>query len=139
MTMRTLPVAVFMALVASASTVEAATLADALSAYRDNHVAQAEQMFGQIAADPAASASDRAEARRNLGRIDFLARGETDALDAALAQPTTGQDRCALATKALQTYREAGHPERGLAAADGALPACSTTNAEALRVESARA
>jgi hypothetical protein len=139
MTLRTLPVAAFVALVASASAADAATLASALSAYRDNHVPQAEQMFAQIAADPAAGVSDRAEARRNLGRIDFLARGETEALEAALAQPTTGQDRCALATTALQTYREAGHPERGLAAADGALPTCSPATAEALRVESARA
>src|SRR6185295_2365291 len=139
MTMRTLPVAVFMALVASASTVEAATLADALSAYRDNHVAQAEQIFTQVAADPAASTADRAEARRNLGRIDFLARGETDALEAALAQPTSGQDRCALATTALQTFREAGHPEHGLTAAGGAVATCSPATAEALHVESARA
>jgi hypothetical protein len=129
MTIRTAPVAAFVALVACASTVDAATLAEALSAYRDNHVPQAEHILAQVAADPAASASDRAEARRNLGRIDFLARGETDALEAALAQPTTGQDRCALAATALQTYREAGHAERGLSAAEGALPTCSLTTA----------
>src|SRR6185295_13404171 len=33
----------------------------------------------------------------------------------------------------------AGHPERGLAAADGALSTCTTNAAESLRVESARA
>ena len=138
MTIRTLSVAAFMTHVATAPAA-GATIAEALDAYRDNHVADAERMFTAIAADTTANEADRAEALRELGRIDFLVRGGTDALAAALAHATSGEARCALAVTALQTYREAGTPERGLAAGDGALGVCNPSGAETVHIESARA
>jgi hypothetical protein len=41
----------------------AVTLAEALSAYRNNQVADAERMLGEVAADPAASTGWRAARR----------------------------------------------------------------------------
>lgn len=121
------------------SVARAAALADALDAYRDNHVADAERQLTAVADDDAASDADRAEARRTLGRIDFLVRGETDALEAALAQQVSGDAKCALAITALQSFREAGAPERGLATTEGAASSCVDGNAPTFHVEAARA
>src|SRR5690606_7254704 len=83
-----------LALLAAAPPAAAASLTEALSAYRANRVAEAEAELAAVAADPDAAAADRAAALRELGRIDWLIRGETDAA-AALAAESAGQDRCA--------------------------------------------
>lgn len=117
----------------------ATSIEAALSAYRANRVAEAEGMFAVIAADSAASEMDRAAAQRELARIDWLARGETDAAAAALAQASPGPERCHTATLALRVFREANTPETVAAAAQNAVGECTPEGADALRIELARA
>lgn len=131
-------VASFLFLIAFSGAAQATTLAEALSAYRNNRVAEAERMLGEVSADPAATAQDRAAARRELGRIDGLVRGETDAIAAAMAQVTSGEGTCEIAAIALRVYRDAGQPATPLAYAASAAPSCTPSAAEVLRVESAR-
>ncbi len=116
----------------------AVTLAEGLVAYRDNRVANAERMLAEVAADPAATAHDRAAALRELGRIDGLVRGETDAIALAMAQTPSGEEACATAAVALRVYREAGQPAAPHGYADAARAACTPVAAEILHVESAR-
>lgn len=116
----------------------AATLADALSAYRNNRVAEAERALEAVAADPTAPAEDRAAAQRELGRIDWLIRGETDGAAAALAAAADGEARCAAVLLALRVYREAGAAQTGLdAARDRGV--CGEAMADDVRVAAARA
>lgn len=132
-----LPALAALALIFSQSAL-AATLTDALSAYRSNHVAEAKSQLAEIAADPAASDQDRAAARRELGRIDWLIGGETDAAAAALAQTTDGEERCATVLMALRVFREAGVPETGLTAAQN-QGACTPAQVQDMYVAIARA
>lgn len=129
----------FSALLAYTPLADAATLGEALSAYRNNRVAEAEAMFGEIAADPIASLEDRAAAWRELARIDWLIRGETDGAEAALVQVALGQGRCATLLMALRVFREAGAPQRGIAEAEQGSGECTPSAGEELRVELARA
>lgn len=123
---------------AFAQPVAAATLTEALSAYRSNRVAHAETQLTAVAADPAASDADRAAARRELGRIDWLIRGETDAAAAALAGDAAGEERCATVLMGLRVFREAGAPETGLVAAQN-QGACTSAQAQDMHVALARA
>lgn len=118
---------------------KAVTLDDALSAYRDNRVAEAETMLQEVATDPGASAADRAGAWRELGRIDWLIRGESDGADAALAQASHGQERCAALLLALRVFREAGAPQVGLDEAARDRGECTPAATDNLRVALARA
>lgn len=131
--------AAFAAVSLLASPAAAVTLTEALSAYRANRVAEAERGLAEIASDPAAGAEDRAAALRELGRIDWLVRGETDAAAAALASAQTGADRCRAVLMALRVYREAGEPRVALDAALTARGECAPDEAEAMRVALARA
>lgn len=134
---RPLTVAAFLALVAAPAS--AATLNGALDAYRNNHVADAEQQLNAVVADPAASADDRATAQRELGRIDWLIRRETDGIASALAATPAGDQRCATAIVALRVYRESGAPATPLADAESTRADCRRANAEDLHVQLARA
>ena len=117
----------------------AVTLAEALRTYANNEVAQAERMLGEVAADPAASEQDRAAARRRLARIDWMARGETDAAARALAETPSGEGRCAVMIGALSVFREAEQPGAILDQAEAASAQCRPLDAELLRLERARA
>src|SRR5689334_20300299 len=91
MMVRTALVAAFTLFVALVGPAYAVSLDDGLSAYRDNRVAEAQRTFTAIAADPRADAADRAGAQRELGRIAWLARGDTRPIASALAQAPSGQ------------------------------------------------
>ena len=132
-------IAVFAALAAFAPVAAAVTLSEGLSAYRANRVAQAEDLLAQVAADPAAPASDRAAALRELGRIEGLVRGETGAIARAMAQTVEGEERCATAALALHIYRDAGQADAALPYAEAAVATCPPGPARQLRVELARA
>ncbi|HYD74278.1 MAG TPA: hypothetical protein VEF55_14160 [Candidatus Binatia bacterium] len=116
----------------------AVTLAEALSAYRNNQVAEAEHMLGEVAADPVASETDRAAARRKLARIDWMARGQTDAAARALAETPPGEGYCGVMTGALSVFREAGDGGAVIEQADAVGPECSASDLETLRIERAR-
>jgi hypothetical protein len=71
------------------------TVDGAMQAYSQNRVAEAEAVFRKIAADPKASARDRAQARRQLGRIAWLIDGKaSQALAEVEAAFAAGDDRC---------------------------------------------
>lgn len=123
---------------ALAAPAHAVTLVEALQNYRANHVAESERQLAEIAADTSASAHDRASALRELGRIDGLMRGESDAIAAAIAQTPDGDEACATAAVALRVYRDAGEPAAALDYAARASGACTPSNADTLRVEHAR-
>lgn len=133
-----LTVAALLPLVAPAPGARAATLTEARSAYDNNRVSEAEAMLDEIAADPALSEAERAQALRELGRIDGLVRAEVDAIAAAMAQASRGEERCATAATALRIYREAGEPATPLAYAEGAGGECAAGDTETLRIELAR-
>lgn len=130
--------AALMGLAAFASDASAATVSEALRAYNASRVAESEGMLRAIAADPAASAADRAQALRELGRIDGLVRGETDAIAVAMAQTPDGPESCETAQVALRVYRTANQPASALAYADAASGNCAPGQAEALHVERAQ-
>lgn len=115
----------------------AVTLAEALQAYRNNQVTQAETMLGALATDPTASLHDRATALRELGRIDGLVRGETDAMAAAMAQ-TSGEEACQTAITALRIYREHGAADAALSYAEQSRASCTPGPDDQLRVQLAR-
>jgi hypothetical protein len=131
-------VASLLFLIAFPSTAQAATLAEALSAYRSNQVEEAERMLAEVAADPAASPRDHAAALRELGRIDGLVRGETDGIATAMTVVTDGEESCAVAITAMRIYREAGQPATPISYAEAVAPHCTPSAAETLRVERAR-
>ena len=133
-----LAVATFLALAALAPSAHAATLAEALAAYRNNQVADAERQLGEVAADPATSEADRAGALRELGRIDGLVRGETDAIAAAMQQTPNGEEACTTAAVALRVYRDANQPAAALTYAESASTACRPAAADTLRVQRSR-
>ena len=138
MTLRAAIVVPFAMIAIAAAPVHRVTLHEGLEAYRNNHIAQAEPALRAVAADPAASAADRAEALRALGRIDWLVRGHIDAIAAALEQTSAGDERCATATLALRIYREAGEPATPLGAAEAARAQCQSDHADAMRAQLAR-
>jgi hypothetical protein len=129
-----LALAAVLAWTALAAPAGAATLAEALDAYRNNRVTEAETMLGALVADPATAAHDRAAALRELGRIDGLIRGETDAMAAAMAQ-TSGEEACATATTALRIYREVGQPATPLPYAEASRGQCTPGASDMLRVQ----
>lgn len=133
-----LAVAAFLTFASLAAPAAAATLAQGLSSYRTNHVADAERIFAEVAADPAATPRDRAQALRELGRIDGLIRGETDAIATAIAQAPQDETRCEIGATALIVYRNAGQPATPLAFAEGASATCTPGALESLRIELAR-
>lgn len=133
-----LAIAGFCAFAAFGAPASAVTLAESLNAYRNNRVAEAELMLAEVAGDSAASVQDRTAALRELGRIDGLVRGESDAIAAAMAQTPEGEEQCATAAIALRVFREAGQPAAPLIYADAARATCTPDAAETLRVESAR-
>jgi len=124
--------------VAFSGAAHAATLAEALSAYRSNRVAEAERMLAEVVRDPASNPRDRAAALGELGRIDGLVRGETDGIAAAMAEVTSGEESCLVAITALRLYREAGEPVTPLPYAEAVAPHCTPSAAETLRIARAR-
>ncbi|MBX3510928.1 MAG: hypothetical protein KF700_06970 [Hyphomonadaceae bacterium] len=114
------------------------SLNDARAAYRNNRVAEAETMAAALAANPAASQADRAGALTELARIDWMARGETDAAAAALEQIPASPERCVAAALALRIFREAGAPAEPLAAAREGVEDCTPAAAQELNVQRAR-
>ena len=114
--MRTLLAA--LALSSLADPAGAASLNDALAAYRQTRVGEAETGFRAVYADPAASAKDRAAAARELARIAWLVDGDATGAKARLAEAeAVGEDLCDTGELKARVLREAG--EEALAAAEG--------------------
>ncbi|HYD46224.1 MAG TPA: hypothetical protein VEA79_13245, partial [Phenylobacterium sp.] len=114
--MRTLLAAfAFASLAASA---QAASINDALAAYRQTRVGDAETAFRAVYADPAASAKDRATAARELARIAWLVDGDSAAAKARLAEAeAVGDDLCDTGEMRARVLRESG--ERPAAVSEG--------------------
>lgn len=133
-----LPAAALLALTAFTPAAAAATLSEALAAYRDNRVAQAESMYTAIVADTAATPADRVNARIELARVDWLVRGETDAAAALLDNVPDIAERCDAAILTLRIFREAGQPQTSLAGAEASRNQCGPREVETLHVQLAQ-
>lgn len=125
-----------------ATVAHAATFQDGLTAYTANRVAEAETIYQAVAADSAASARDRSDAARELGRIAWLIdRDEPRAaqwLETALA---AGDRPCITGALWVRIAREAKHADRGFAAEDRFLAMCpnDVEDADGVRLQAARA
>ncbi|HEX8238387.1 MAG TPA: hypothetical protein VF574_01470 [Allosphingosinicella sp.] len=101
------------------------TIDGATQAYSQNRVAQAETIFRKIAAQPGSEARDRAQARRQLGRIAWLIDGDADRalkeIDSAFA---AGDDRCASGRLKARILQEANRGEALLPQVEALAAAC---------------
>jgi hypothetical protein len=110
-------------LISASGTAVAASLSEAQDAYDNNKIPEAGKLFSSIAADPNASADDRADANIALARIAWLVEGNADEalrhLNDATAEP------CDVGIMKLRVLREAKRGQAAIAAEAGALKACA--------------
>jgi len=118
-----------------------ATLGEALSAYRQNRVGEAEAGFARIAADPAAPAADRARAFRETARIAWLIDGDlAGALAALSSADRVAEDRCSTAQLRARVLDEAGRDDALLGEAEALAARCSDpAEADGVRLHAAQA
>lgn len=124
----------------SAPVAHAASFHDGLSAYMGNHVAEAETIYAGVIADPAASARDRSESARELGRIAWLIDRDLDRSLARLETALGAGDRpCLSGALYIRVLREAGQAGRAAGSEARFLPLCATADdaddADKLRLE----
>lgn len=109
-----------------ASAASAATLTEAQESYDQNKVAVAERMFGEIAADPAALADDRAGAGVALARIAWMIDGHSKlALQRLDAARVTGGKSCEVSAMTARVLREARLYEQAIGREAALLQACT--------------
>jgi hypothetical protein len=102
-----------------------ATIGEAHNAYSQIRVGEAEAAFARIAADPAASAADRAQALRANARIAWLIDGDAArALQGLAAADRIGEDRCGTAQLRARVLDESGGDEALLREADALAGRC---------------
>lgn len=120
---------------------EPATIGEAQAAYSQNRVAEAEAAFTRIAADPAASAADRAQASRAAARIVWLIdRDAARALRDLDAADRVGEDRCGTAQLRARVLDEAGADEGLLRDAEALGARCEDPGeADGVRLHAAQA
>lgn len=125
-----------------ATVANAATFQDGLSAYTANRVADAETIYAAVIADPNASAGDRTESARELGRIAWLIdRDEPRALRWLETALTNGDRPCLTGALWLRVQREANRAADAFAAQDRFLALChnEADDADLVRLQAARA
>lgn len=117
------------------------TVGGAMQAYSQNRVAEAEAVYRRIAADPAASAADKAEAHRQLGRIAWLVDGDSGrALAEVKAAFAVGDDRCSSGRLTARILNESGRGEALLRQTAGLAAACDEPGeADEIRLSAAAA
>jgi hypothetical protein len=113
------------ALIACGPTAKAASLAEGQSAYNRSKVDEAEKIYAEVAADPAASAKDRSAAQRELGRIAWLIDADAPRALQHLDQAAkAGDEPCRTDQLAARVLREAGRLPEALARVEAGLPRC---------------
>jgi hypothetical protein len=117
------------------------TIDGAAQAYSQNRVAEAEAIYRKIAADPGASAGDKAAAHRQLGRIAWLIDGDSRrALAEVEAAFTASDDRCATGRLKARILQEAKQGEALLSQLETLAAACEDRGqAEDIRLRGAAA
>jgi hypothetical protein len=117
------------------------TLGDALSAYSQNRIVDAEAAFARIAADPSAPPAERARAFRETARIAWLIDGDAArALQALASANRIGADRCATAGMRARVLEESRQGTRLLAeAADLAERCPEPGEGDSVRLRAAQA
>ena len=128
-------------LLASCSARAAETIDGAMQAYSHNRIAEAEGIFRKIAADPAASARDKAQAHRQLGRIAWLIDGDAGrALAEVKAAFAAADDRCASGQLQARILQEAGRGRELLPQLPALAAACEEAGpADDIRLRGAAA
>src|SRR5262245_20830221 len=95
-----------------------ASVDEVLSAYRKNRIAEAKAAFTSIASDQAASARDRAVARRESARIAWLIDADLPAARAQLESAEAwAHEPCQSAALLVRVLRESGQPGKAVQAA----------------------
>jgi hypothetical protein len=117
------------------------TTGEAQAAYSQNRVGEAEAAFARIAADPAASAADRAQAYRGNARIAWLIDGDAArSLRDLAAADRAGHDRCSTAQLRARVLDESGSDEGLLREADALVDRClDPSEADGVRLHAAQA
>ncbi|HEX8467002.1 MAG TPA: hypothetical protein VF620_04270 [Allosphingosinicella sp.] len=96
-----------------------------MQAYSQNEVAEAEAAYRKIAASPGASAADKSEAHRQLGRIAWLVDGDSGrALAEVKAAFAAGDDRCSSGQLRARILQEDGRGEALLPQVASLVAAC---------------
>jgi hypothetical protein len=114
------------ALLLSGCGAEAAGVEGALSAYRQNRVAEAEATFARLIADPGAKPADKALAHFSAGRIAWhIDRNLDKALNSLALADATGEERCETAIMQARILRDADRAEPVLALEGDHLQRCS--------------
>lgn len=104
---------------------EAQTYDEAVNAYSQNRVAEAEKALRRLAADPAAAAADKAQAERELARIAWVIDGDAKRSLALLgAADATGEGACQNAILRARVLQESDRDEALLAAAPALAGRC---------------
>jgi hypothetical protein len=118
-----------------------ANLDEALLAYRQNRVAEAEAAFARIASDPAAPAPDRARALRETARIAWKVDGDPGrALRTLQSAEATGEEACQNARLRARVLSESGQAVPLLRQAEALSARCTGTGGgDSIRLHAARA
>lgn len=116
------------------------TVDGAMQAYSENRVAEAEAVFRKIAADPASSATDRARAHRQLGRIAWLIDGDSQRALRETRAAAGAAEQCAAARLEARILQEAQKAELLLARLEPLLKTCEQADlADQIRLRAAAA
>jgi len=100
------------------------TIDGAMQAYSHNRVAEAEAIYRRIAADPAASARDKAAAHRQLGRIAWLIDGDAERALDEVRTAAGGTETCAAAQLEARILQEAQKADLLLSRLEPLAKAC---------------
>ena len=116
------------------------TVDGAMQAYGQNRVAEAEAIFRKIASDPAASATDRARAHRQLGRIAWLIDGNSEKALRETRAAAGASERCAAARLEARILQEAQKADLLLSRLEPLLKTCEEADlADQIRLRAASA
>jgi hypothetical protein len=112
---------------------------EAISAYRQNRIAEAKAGFGAVAVAPDASFRDRAEARRELARIAWLVDADPAGARAQLESTDAWKDKpCQTAALLVRVLRESARPAKAVQAAAAHRTQCVDSR-DALLIQEIRA
>jgi hypothetical protein len=127
-------------LLAACGETEPRSLDEALSAYHQGRVKEAEAAFQRLSADPATPAGDKARALRETARIAWLIDGDAPrALKAVAAADGTGESLCENGRLRARVLEESGRGDLLLAEADAVAGRCTQPGrADPVRLAAAR-
>jgi hypothetical protein len=130
--------AALVAVLLSGCSAQARTYDEAIAAYSENRVTEAETALRGIAADKAATPRDRSRAYRELARIAWLIDGNAAAAQALLrSADATGEGACGNAQMLARVLQESRKDEELAVQADSLAGRCPAPEAAEVRLRAA--